>query len=360
MTDTVTDKVTDKGPDTVPDKVPDTVFEPEALEGELADRPPVHEDVDGADLPEEQGVDQPTQGVPEPPTEGARLTPAGRLLQLAAKEIGTLESPRGSNRVKYWTVKPEWNGSAWCAAFIRWCLVQGGVKNYPPITNPYYVPFVEQWGRTNGKFITRNPSPGDLVIFGKSDIAAHIGFVEKPLADGWVQTIEGNTSSGTTGSQNNGDGVYRRKRGPSWIRGYVKVDYAALTTVGSGGAGASTVSGAATVTTKSGTVAPLTVDGRMGPASRKAFQQLCGLTGSQVNGKLSPSFWKAAQRWAGLSGADIDGSCGPRTRDAIARKTGHTELLGAKWAWVSDKPSAHTREIQAAFNRAIHEGWRPS
>lgn len=300
MTDTVTDKVTD----TVTDKVPGTVFEPEALEGELADRPPVHEDVDGADLPEEQGVDQPTQGVPEPPTEGARLTPAGRLLQLAAKEIGTLESPRGSNRVKYWTVKPEWNGSAWCAAFIRWCLVQGGVKNYPPITNPYYVPFVEQWGRTNGKFITRNPSPGDLVIFGKSDIAAHIGFVEKPLADGWVQTIEGNT--------------------------------------------------------KSGTVAPLTVDGRMGPASRKAFQQLCGLTGSQVDGKLSPSFWKAAQRWAGLSGADIDGSCGPRTRDAIARKTGHTELLGAKWAWDSDKPSAHTREIQAAFNRAIHEGWRPS
>ena len=336
----------------------DTVFEPEALEGELADRPPVHENVDGADLPEEQGVDQPTQDVPAPSTEEGRLPPAGRLLQLAAEEIGTRESPRGSNRVKYWSVKPEWDGSAWCAAFIRWCLLQAGVKNYPPITNPYYVPFVEQWGRNNAKFIARSPSPGDLVIFGKSDLAVHIGFVEKTLDNGWVQTIEGNTSSGTTGSQNNGDGVFRRKRAPSWIRGYVRVDYAALTTSGSGGG--SVVSVASTVTPKSGTVQLLTVDGKMGPASRRAFQQLCGLKGDQVDGKLSPSFWKAAQRWAGLSGDDIDGNAGPRTRDAIARKTGHTELLGKTWAWDSDEPAAHTREIQAAFNRALHEGWRPS
>ena len=60
----------------------------------------------------------------------------------------------------------------------------------------------------------------------------------------------------------------------------------------------------------------------LGPKSRRGFQQLCGLTGSDVDGSLGPISWRAAQRWAGLSGKDIDGICGPITSDAIARKTG--------------------------------------
>lgn len=328
---------------------------------ELAEEaPPVHENVDGSDLPEEQDVEQPEQR-PSPIDSGGRVqqTPATRLLTIAAKELGTLESPRGSNKIKYWSVKPGWNGQPWCAAFVRWCLLQADLTNYPPIANPYYVPYVESWGRNNNKFIRSGPNPGDLVIFGKSDIAAHIGFVERRLDDGWVQTIEGNTSSGTSGSQNNGDGVFRRKRGPSWIRGYVRVEFPAVPDPRGGGTVTTTISEPATI--KTGTTSLLTVDGKMGPQTRRAFQQLVGLSGKAVTGTLDKASWRAAQKWAGLSGADLDGVCGPGTSDAIARKTGHTELLGTVFRWKdSSVATGHAREIQAAFNRALHEGLKPS
>jgi len=306
-----------------------------ATGGWVEEQPPVHENVDGADLPEEEGVEQPDQRRTPMPGGRQRQTPATKLLAIAAKEIGTVEKPKGSNKVKYWSVKPDWNGSPWCAAFIRWCLVQANVQNYPPIPNPYYVPYVEAWGRNNNRFVSSGPNPGDLVIFG-DQIASHIGFVERRLDGGWVQTIEGNTSAGTTGSQNNGDGVYRRKRSPSWIRGYVRVEFSADSPL-------------------------LVVDGKLGPMSRRALQQLVGLKGAAVTGTMDKDSWRAVQKWAGLSGADVDGNVGPVTSDAIARKTGHTELLGTVFKWKdSTVATGHARELQAAFNRAIHEGIKPS
>ncbi|HHU09228.1 MAG TPA: CHAP domain-containing protein [Intrasporangiaceae bacterium] len=336
-----------------------------------ADEPPVHENVDGDELSEEVGVEQPGQD-PTYLDPGRGSGPASRVLSIAAAQIGTVEKPRNSNRVPYWSVKPEWNGSPWCAAFVRWCLLEARMGKIPPIANPYYVPYVESWARTAKRFVTTDPRPGDFVIFGTAKLAQHIGFVERSLGRGWVQTIEGNTSSGTSGSQNNGDGVYRRKRGPGWIRGYVRVDYAAAGTSSSGGGATSTPKAAPKPAPKPASKpAPkpakpatppglLVVDGILGPKSRRGFQQLCGLTGSDVDGSLGPISWRAAQRWAGLSGKDIDGICGPITSDAIARKTGHIELLGTRWDWKSTKATGHAREVQAAFNRAYHEGWRPS
>jgi hypothetical protein len=58
--------------------------------------------------------------------------------------------------------------------------------------------------------------PGDVVIYnwdgGGTD---HVGFVEKNLGGGTLQTIEGNTSSGDYGSQSAGNGVWRRVRNHS-------------------------------------------------------------------------------------------------------------------------------------------------
>jgi endolysin len=58
--------------------------------------------------------------------------------------------------------------------------------------------------------------PGDVVIYnwdgGGTD---HVGFVEKNLGGGTIQTIEGNTSSGSYGSQSAGNGVWRRVRSES-------------------------------------------------------------------------------------------------------------------------------------------------
>lgn len=56
--------------------------------------------------------------------------------------------------------------------------------------------------------------PGDLALFDTpgGDPAIHVGMVEKRVNATTYMTIEGNTSSGSSGSQSEGGGVYRRRR----------------------------------------------------------------------------------------------------------------------------------------------------
>jgi hypothetical protein len=64
--------------------------------------------------------------------------------------------------------------------------------------------------------------PGDLVVlFG---FGVHVEMVEK-IQGGVLHTIGGNTSSGSTGSQSNGGGVFSRVRALSDVRGFAIVDY---------------------------------------------------------------------------------------------------------------------------------------
>jgi hypothetical protein len=55
-----------------------------------------------------------------------------------------------------------------------------------------------------------------------------VGLVER-LAGGTLITYEGNTSSGTGGSQSNGGGLFRRERNPHDasfpVRGYARPPY---------------------------------------------------------------------------------------------------------------------------------------
>ena len=55
---------------------------------------------------------------------------------------------------------------------------------------------------------------GDVVLFDwdRDGLTDHVGIVEANLGDGWLQTIEGNTSPSNAGSQSAGNGVYRRQR----------------------------------------------------------------------------------------------------------------------------------------------------
>lgn len=60
--------------------------------------------------------------------------PADKLLQIAASQVGTKESPANSNNVKYntWYYGHAVSGSAypWCAVFVEWCFaaLAGRVK----------------------------------------------------------------------------------------------------------------------------------------------------------------------------------------------------------------------------------------
>ncbi|MFC7486690.1 peptidoglycan-binding domain-containing protein [Knoellia sp. CPCC 206453] len=152
----------------------------------------------------------------------------------AASQIGTTENPRGSNKVPYWlNTKREWNGNAWCAAFLQSGAIVGG-KNMTDDFGwgPFYVPQIAADALEAGQWHT-SPKVGDWVIMGKTK-KSHIGVVEKVIRAGAlgstdliVQTIEGNTSPTNAGSQNNGDGVYRKKRTGKFVRGFFRPNYAA-------------------------------------------------------------------------------------------------------------------------------------
>lgn len=101
----------------------------------------------------------------------------------------------------------------------------------------------------------------------------------------------------------------------------------------------------------------LTEDGLLDTATRKAIQRLVGV---EPDGDWGPITWKAIQRKAGLTGSAVDGIPGPITDDAVARWVGLPELVGTRWshAWTSS-PTAHTRGLEAYYNRAVRRGWNP-
>lgn len=72
-----------------------------------------------------------------------------------------------------------------------------------------------------------SPAVGDLAFFDFPDSTTriqHVGVVES-FTDTTVTCIEGNTSPGSTGSQDNGGGVYRRTRPRTHVVGFGRPAY---------------------------------------------------------------------------------------------------------------------------------------
>ena len=191
----------------------------------------------GPDVHQERRVDTDDGLKVSAPAFFAARSPAASLvdrvcysaLYLAAGELGKepYEVPAGSNHTQYWAdVYPPANnpGSswAWCAGFACWAYKAQGCDWRGLVAAPYYCPSIEGWARARGWWKTSGPLPGDLTLysFGGSE-SVHVGIHEKVRSDGLYQAIEGNTSSGNSGSQDDGGGVYRRARSRSQIRGWV-------------------------------------------------------------------------------------------------------------------------------------------
>lgn len=119
------------------------------------------------------------------------------------------------------------SGVPYCAMFISYCLDWAGVTadGVPGA----YVPWILSANSDAGRLVANEDAqPGDLVMFDwqGDGVADHIGIVEENHADeGWMQTIEGNTSPGSGGSQGNGGGVYRRARNYGSIIGVARPYY---------------------------------------------------------------------------------------------------------------------------------------
>lgn len=141
-------------------------------------------------------------------------------LEAARGYVGNVEEhPPGSNRG---VPIDKWNraagvpvGSYWCMSFVYAMFKASGTRN---IIRTASVGFFLSWAHDQG-FVVKRPRKGDAVCFffdrATPSWPSHVGIIERVLSLGpafWLQTIEGNTSSGDIGSQDNGGGVYRRRR----------------------------------------------------------------------------------------------------------------------------------------------------
>lgn len=119
------------------------------------------------------------------------------------------------------------SGVPYCAMFASYCLNWAGVKAAGLPGS--YVPWILSANSDAGRLVANEDAqPGDLVMFDwqGDGVGDHIGIVEENHTDeGWMQTIEGNTSSGSGGSQSNGGGVYRRARNYGSIIGVARPYY---------------------------------------------------------------------------------------------------------------------------------------
>jgi len=134
-----------------------------------------------------------------------------KIIEIATKEIGTLEVPLNSNKTKY----GKWfgfDGVAWCGMFVSWCYSQAG-KQLPNIGFKKGFAGCQTavaYFKAKG-WITDKPVAGDIVFFdwnndGRYD---HTGLFVNWNINGTFTSIEGNTS--LTNNSNGGE-VMKRNR----------------------------------------------------------------------------------------------------------------------------------------------------
>jgi hypothetical protein len=223
-------------------------------------------------------------------------TTAAAVLRVAAAQIGTGESPAGSNRNKF----TSWYGmsGAWCYMFVSWCFSELGALDLVHGKHAY-VPDFKSVFRAHGEFHASNPRPGDLVAFdfNSSGEPEHIGIVEKVISGATIQTIEGNTS----------DKVMRRTRSRSYVYGYATPKYAKAP--------------APNPNAYPGKVYKYVKSSLMHDSHVTWIQQRLGIHGHKVSvdGYYGPA--TAAAVKAFQSGAKLvaDGQVGPKTWGALAK-----------------------------------------
>lgn len=146
-----------------------------------------------------------------------------KVIETARAELGYTESPPGSNRTKYGEAFG-WDGVPWCVVFLWWCFREageraafyGGAKTASCGT-------LLRWYQAQGQTVPASEvQAGDIVIlnFSGTKDTQHCGLVidVSPVicpatgAPSYIITIEGNTSPGLEGSQDNGGCVALKQR----------------------------------------------------------------------------------------------------------------------------------------------------
>ena len=161
-----------------------------------------------------------------------------KLIDIARREVGVVESPPGSNTGKrvldyQRATSLEGTGWAWCAAFVCWC-VREWLKDAEVLYALNFTPEqAEKWRPKTaaafgfhawadehriirfGDSMKNVLHTGDIMTFDMS----HVGIVVDDSGD-FVTTIEGNTSD--AGSRDGG-GVFVKKRHRSEARQFIRI-----------------------------------------------------------------------------------------------------------------------------------------
>lgn len=245
------------------------------------------------------------------------MATAKKIIEVAAKELGTKESPANSNNVKYNTEYYGRNvyGDAtypWCMVFVWW------VFKHADASSLFYdgkktasCPTFSYWAMNKNKWVTSGFKPGDVIIFRFSSGGYdHTGILERVNSDGSYTTIEGNTS---LTSNDNGGCVMRRTRYKSQIIGAYRPPYDAESSTG-------TIGNVVNNNTEGFDVATLKTlsQGSSYKAQVKAMQLLLAGNGYSLGsygadgifGSLTVSALKKYQKAKGIT---VDGICGPQT-----------------------------------------------
>lgn len=174
------------------------------------------------------------------------------------------------------------NGVAYCAMFVSWVFHQAKVA-CAGLPGAYCPSMLEEARRAGAAVPKSDARPGDVVYFDWQLDAEtdHVGIVVANYGT-FLETIEGNTSSGASGSQSNGGVVARRQRNLHNVCAIVRPDY-------DGGG------------TEAGT---LDVDGIIGPISVTEWQtQLKTPADGIVSGQLS----ECRRAYPALTAVTFDG-----------------------------------------------------
>ena len=270
---------------------------------------------------------------------------ASKALAWAASQIGYTrwDDPEEGSLYGRWYAKKHGayygtSGVPFCAMFASWCLTDDDGASVIPGGDFAYVPYGINAARSAGQLVApSNAAPGDLMCFDwdGDGVADHVGLVEANYGS-WVQTIEGNTSSGAAGSQSNGGGVWRRTRDWDSVCAVIRPSYDGTTTA-SGytdvtalqaavGATADNIVGPDTTKRIYAVVAASSWGGRQFPFGIEYVQSVIGTEADGVWGDASD---EAHDRVVGnlqrAVGVDDDEIYGPATNQAI-----NTELAGAE------------------------------
>lgn len=199
------------------------------------------------------------------------------VLDVARAQLGTAESPAGSNRVKYndWYYGRPVTGAAypWCAVFVSWVAAMAGAAALIP--KHAYTPTGAAWFAKRGQWGS-TPRVGAVVYYANFGLGriSHVGIVETVHPDGSWTAIEGNTDA--SGSRTGGQVMRQRRRsvGDGGGFGYPAYD----------------------VESAAADAGELSVDGDLGPATIRRWQQIMGTPVDGVISTPRSSLIEAVQR----------------------------------------------------------------